>query len=158
MNWNHSISIRTMSSRKRKTITLLPFTYDVEPVFKRTRSQRLKRNKGMFDGFEHTGIPLHKVISCGQFLDFNKDVWECFGYVREEINRGGESYWAIYLHIIDNVKFRHTTLILPSRVMSVVGGEPPSPSSTDEEDEDPCPFRYTATYSGWCHQGIDEVH
>ena len=76
-------------------------------------------------------------------MDFNKDVWECHGYVREEpASDGGHPYRAIYLHIIDNVKFRHTPVV-SGMPMDAFDNDPLSPPSSAEENDDPCPYKHT---------------
>ena len=122
---------------------LFPMSEDSEPVSKRTRSQRLESRK--FDQIKRFPIPVDKKIQCGECLDFNKDVWKCFGYVREEPSDEGYPYRAIYLHIIDNVKFRHTP-VYRGMPMEPFESDPPSPGSSAEEDEDPHPYRYTSRY------------
>ena len=138
------------SSRKRRDpITLFPISKDSEPVSKRTRSQRLKSHK--FDQIERFPIPVDKKIQCGESLDFNKDVWKCFGYVCEEPRDKGYPYRAIYLHIIDNVKFRHTPIV-KGMPMEPFKTYPASPGSPTESDEDPCPYRHTSRYDQVCRE------
>ena len=138
-----------MFRKRRNPITLFPMSKDFEPVSKRTRSQRLKSHK--FDQIERFPISTDKKIQCGDMLDFNKDVWQCFGYVYEEPRERDYPYKAIYLHIIDNVKFRHTP-IAKGMLMEPFENDPPSPGSSEEEDEDPCPYRYTSSYLQVCRE------
>ena len=135
--------------KRRNPITLFPISNDSEPVSKRTRSQRLKSH--LFDQTERFPIPVDKKIRCGEWLDFNKDVWKCFGYVCEEYRDKGYPYRAIYLHIIDNVKFRHTPIV-KGMPMEPFENDPPSPGSSEEENEVPPPYRCTSRYDQVCRE------
>ncbi len=138
------------SRKRRKPITLFPISEDKTSVSKRTRSQRLKSHK--FNEVDRFPIPVDQKIRCGKILDFNKDVWECLGYVRESnTSEHAYPYRSVYLHIIDNVKFRHTPVAC-GRPMDPIQNDPPSPGSSGEENEDPCPYRHTATYNQVCRE------
>ena len=128
-----------MNVKKKRPITLFPFTTDDAPVGKRTRYKR-RTIVGKFNGAVKCGIPVDQKILCGELLDFNKDVRECVGHVGEERRNGVLAYKAIYLCVIDNVKFRSdpTEFVRDGRISMqpypLYDDAPPSPPSPSTED------------------------